>query len=141
MSLIDSLRNWGESLFASKKAYIAAQAMPGNSSISINVSAGARTEYTTPSDGYVNFQAKANKKNVVSWLQVWGDQLAQTVNANLNSSDELSINLPFKKGAIVYLSNGGGLVNLSAKFVYLVGGGLTAFLRWLKRGFGEAAYA
>lgn len=51
---IDLLRNWGESLFTSKKAYISNQALPSDSVISI----GAPTtdvyfEYTAPSDGYI----------------------------------------------------------------------------------------
>lgn len=76
VGLIDFLRNWGESLFTSKKAYIAQQSLPNAKESEITVPSDDTTRTTvSPIDGWacmisndgkvVNFQLFTNEVHSV----------------------------------------------------------------------------
>lgn len=114
------------------------QAMPEIGEIA-TVSVVGDLTYTAPADGYISLSAlgqTSDWKRVSLQIDVI-DFLIQGTSQYFASGW-----IPVKKGQSVKVSlkNGSNDVAGSLIFMKLVGGGLTAFLRWLKRGFGEVCY-
>lgn len=143
MSLIDKLRDWGESLFNSKKAFISRQAMPDDGSITtVSQSGQDVTDYVAPFDGYAVLTANATMSGsigmgIYSASESYGTILTVPVSAGQTNSLIKSV----AKGSTVrYYTYRSNLKDITLKFVRSIGGGLTAFCRKLFCVFGEVAY-
>ena len=126
MSLIDSLRSWGESLFTSKKAYIAQQAMPSENSITlIDSDNTASYEYIAPADGYMWISTKyKNESGIVQLYDETAEYSYQTEKQNSNA--RLKFMIPVRKGDKVQKT--GTLTVDLLKFIYSIGGGANRLL-------------
>ena len=135
MSLIDYLRNWGESLFTSKRAFIPEQTAPETESVDVSLSATSASSwsnlgtYYAPKAGYVRING-LGLKVAESAVQVAMDSIVQTefsgwANSSLNASVYVG------KGQKVSFW-GSGVNNVKAYFVSTIGGGLTRFFKRLE---------
>lgn len=114
------------------------QAMPKSTQKTITT-VNRHLDYVAPDNGYVcltTSNAQADWKRLsLEYDSI--DFLTQGVTSYFGSGW-----FPVKKGQTVLadLTSGGSPVTGTLVFLKTVGGGLTAFCRWLKRGFGEVCY-
>lgn len=115
MSLIERLRDWGESLFTSKKAFVAHQALPqGNSGrVTVQLQNVDGWTYTPPEDGYL-------AADIYSADQVF---LHSGVLSYLDAGDRKGIYLPVRKGENVSVGSANHSSSSSLYFFPLIGGG------------------
>ena len=129
MSLIDKLRDWGESLFTSKKTYIAQQSLPISVGYSDQIIPdGTETvDVTAPCDGWVNLISESlNGRN----YQLYTEGAQFLLAGNFNCWYRASI--PVKKGDVVHVHSEGTQSTL--RFVRSIGGGLNQILQALGGG-------
>ena len=127
MSLIDKLRDWGESLFTSKKTYIAQQSLPMSVGYSDQIIPdGTETvDVTAPCDGWVNLiSGSLNGKN----YQLYTEGAQFFLAGNFNCWYRATI--PVKKGDVVHVHSEGTQSTL--RFVRSIGGGLIRFFKRLE---------
>lgn len=133
--LIDFLRNWGESLFTSKRAFIPEQTAPETESVDISLSATSADTwknlgtYYPPNAGYVRITG-LGLKVAESAVQVAMDSLTQTQFSGWANS-ALDTNIYVGKGQKVSFW-GSGVNNVKAYFVSTIGGGLTRLFKRLE---------
>lgn len=115
MSLIERLRDWGESLFTSKKAFVAHQALPqGNiERVTVQLQNVDGWTYTPPEDGYL-------AADIYSADQVF---LHSGVLSYLDAGDRKGIYLPVRKGENVSVGSANHSSSSSLYFFPLIGGG------------------
>ncbi|GEM_PF-6603531 len=126
MSLIDSLRNWGESLFSSKKAYIAAQAMPSLSSIDVPIgeAGSVNNKFIAPESGYVVFNGSASEGGKTQQMWNAGNFNPKSISPMATSFTNW---MPVNKGDTITFYYDTGLTDLSMRFYRAVGGGLKVY--------------
>ena len=133
VGLIDFLRNWGESLFSSKKEFIAAQAMPAESSTEYSYESTDSVTFTAPSDGYLTIGA--SQANGETRIICWGGVESTIAD---KSGEALAVFSPMRKGQVKYFS-------VSAyrfvRFYPLVGGGLSSILQAIGGGLCLLSYS
>lgn len=62
---IDFLRNWGESLFTSKKAYIAKQPLPGSFHSSQTITTTSEyQDFISPVDGFASIDTRTSESGI-----------------------------------------------------------------------------
>ena len=110
------------------------QAMP--SAEVVSVSKTSDNNYVAPSDGYFTLDGEQAIGNG-SYLHGTSSGLA-LITASLQGQGA-KLYSPAKKGSTVFLF-ASQYTSSNISFTKLVGGGLTAFWRWLSRGFGEVCY-
>lgn len=132
MSLIDYLRNWGESLFTSKKAYISQQAAIGSEDSQVTITQSGQ-EIVAPCDGYafINMTPISATRN--SFLSAISERLAHQHEATVVGYSA-RLHIPVKKGEKVQILYIGFEQTTSAvcRFFSLVGGGLRLFFKRLE---------
>ena len=94
-------------------------------------------DYIAPTDGYLCATANSSTENAELTI-TFGDMSTGVPAAAPGWG--LRCFAPLKKGTNCIVGTI-GLASVNIKFYKLVGGGLTAFVRWLKRGFGEVCHA
>lgn len=108
-------------------------------SITVNAT-GTPVSFVAPKDGYIFVRAlgavNASEVSVAGDYTVLGGSTA--------TSTYVGISTPIKKGEqatiTIRSTQSQTISDYRAYFVALVGGELSAFLRWLNRGFGEVCY-
>ena len=124
MSLIDKLRDWGESLFNSKKAYIAQQSLPTESFVSqVSVpNDEGNHSYISPIDGWVQYMPiNGNATNVQLHYQNVHSVMASGVPFTFYGF------VPVQKGVEVLARSSGDSGVLL--FIRSIGGGLSSILQ------------
>lgn len=136
VGLIDYLRNWGESLFTSKKAYIAQQSLP-NAIESVITVPNDDTTHTTvsPIDGWACM--RSDDGNVTNY-QLFTNE----VHSVISTVGGIWFRgfIPVKKGDTVYYRCHSSGAGAHLDFIRSIGGGLRAFCHKLLGVFGEVAY-
>lgn len=117
VGLIDFLRNWGESLFSSKKAFIAKQAMPSTQrGINVQISPTMKN-YVAPSDGFLALLTE-DSNGYAECRNESAEYLYSRSNGN-----SASAYIPMAKGqAATYRQSQNGEGYCYAKFIPLIGG-------------------
>lgn len=124
MSLIGKLRDWGESLFTSKKTYIAQQSLPMTSGYSDQIipDSTGTSDVVAPCDGWVNLiSSTLNGQN----YQLYTEGAQFLLAGNFNCWYRASI--PVKKGDVVHVHSEGTASTL--RFVRSIGGGINQILQ------------
>ena len=111
------------------------QAMPKYSSPIEHSGSGT---YVAPYDGYIQIHGVAGAELDEAQLSINDIRIANLI--AVVAGNWLDFIVPVHKGdnCLVGITGSGSLANV--RFYKTFGGGLTAFLRWLKRGFGEVQY-
>ena len=125
MSLIDKLRDCGESLFSSKKAFVAHQAMPDDSSVTtISQSGQDVTDYIAPFDGYAVLTANAtNSGSIGLGLYSGSKNYGAVLTAPVDAGQTNSLIKPVAKGnSVRYYTYRNNLKDITLKFVRSIGG-------------------
>lgn len=127
VGLIDYLRNWGESLFTSKKAYIAQQSLPNTQQSEITVPNDDTTHETvSPIDGWACMIS--NDGNVENF-QLYTNEIHSVISSSTPCWFRGFI--PVKKGDVVnyrcYSSGAGAHLD----FIRSIGGGLARLFKRL----------
>lgn len=94
---IDFLRNWGESLFTSKRAYISNQAMPSDSAQEYEYENTVEQTFVAPSDGYLTIGSGVS--NGSGHTVCWGG-----IETTVGSDENTAVFAPMKKGQTRYFS-------------------------------------
>lgn len=117
--MLTYLRSWGDSLFNSKKAFIAKQALPANSSIVVGQ---GLSSYIATEDGYIRFLVKTTSAQS-PWFNVgiYGGISAYLPAINFLDGTS-SFSIPVKKGDNVSFAADGCEIQ-SVSLFKLVGGG------------------
>lgn len=115
MNLIDKLRDWGESLFSSKKAFVAHQALPqGNiGRVVVQLQNADGWTYTPPADGYLS-------ADIFSADQVF---LHSGLLSYVDAGDRKGVILPVRKGENVSVGSANYSQTSALYFFPLIGGG------------------
>lgn len=125
---IDFLRNWGESLFTSKKAYISNQAMPSTSSINVDIgSAGTiSNQFVAPETGYMIFNGTTQRLG--QQTQMWN---SGNFNPKATAPNSTSIVnwLPVAKGQVISFYYDTGMTDITIRFFRSIGGGINQILQ------------
>ena len=132
VGLIDFLRNWGESLFSSKKAFVAHQSMPDDSSVTtVSQSGQDVTDYIAPFDGYAVLMANATNSGSIGLGLYSGSQNYGTVlTAPVDAGHTNSLIKPVAKGnSVRYYTYRNNLKDITLKFVRSIGGGYSSILQ------------
>ena len=128
--LVSYLRSWGKSItYTDNTARI---------EITTENTADMQT-FTMPFDGIVMIEGRAGASGTFN-CHLWGTNDPPTTSIDSNAGSPFTARSlgHFKKGNDVrYVLNG---FNELKVYAYKLGGGVTAFLRWLSRGFGEVCY-
>lgn len=126
VGLIDFLRGWGESLFTSKKAYIAQQSLP-NAQESVITVPNESTEYTTvsPIDGWACMIS--NDGNLGNF-QLFTNEIHSVI--SVPTPFWFRGFIPVKKGDTVnYRCSGSGSTGGKLSFIRSIGEGLNQILQ------------
>lgn len=131
-----------EAVFGKKRAFISNQVMPSNIFSVIEKEAGSSgVDFTAPCDGWVYMSGRKGVDTVTpSSIEVMYQNLSF---GNRSISTDTSLHrifIPVNKGRSIHIGFWSVTEDIVLRFVTSIGGGLTAFCRWLKRGFGEVAY-
>lgn len=123
VGLIDFLRNWGESLFTSKKAFISTQASIDCSHV---LQIDGVDEYTAPADGavcaYINDLITSGPSGFVS--SIINDTTIQQMTYAINESGYKTLWQPVKKGdKVMFNRRTESPKNWAIKFYPTIGGG------------------
>ena len=123
---IDFLRNWGESLFTSKRAYISNQAMPGDTDVvvSANPSSTNPVRFVATSDGYV-YVSDRGVNNQVSSLEVNHADFGPFGTRSFGDGNSIiRLIFPVKKGRSVDINfSNTALTDIVCRFRATIGGG------------------
>ena len=123
---IDFLRNWGESLFTSKRAYISNQAMPGDTDVivSANPASTNPVRFVAPSDGYV-YVSDRGVNNQVSSLEVNHADYGPFGTRSFGDGNSIiRLIFPVKKGRSVDINfSNTALTDIVCRFRATIGGG------------------
>ena len=141
--LKDLIQALMEAFISFKRAFISNQAMPGDTDVivSANPSSTNPVRFVAPSDGYV-YVSDRGVNNQVSSLEVNHADFGPFGTRSFGDGNSIiRLIFPVKKGRSVDINfSNTALTDIVCRFRATIGGGLRAFLRWLKRGFGEVAY-
>lgn len=126
MSLIDSLRSWGESLFTTKKAYIAQQSSPQSTpSSTIECVKGTWGQATSPIDGYANIYAT----NGASAGNLFLQSNERKCRLGTASSGDAGLIMSVSKGEAISYWVDTMFENCSISYFKKIGGGLIKFFK------------
>ncbi len=125
VGLIGYLRNWGESLFTSKKAYIAQQSLPNTQESSITVPNDDTTHATvSPIDGWACMRSDdGNVKN----FQLFTNEIHSVI--SLSTPYWFRGFIPVKKGDVVNYRCFGSGAGAHLDFIRSIGGGLNSIIQ------------
>lgn len=122
---IDFLRNWGESLFTSKKAYIAQQSLPNTQESVITVPNDDTTHTTvSPIDGWACMNS--NDGNVDNF-QLFTNEIHSLI--SLPGTFWFRGFIPVKKGDVVNYRCSGSSSGAILRFIRSIGGGLSSIIQ------------